>query len=69
MIRDWRMSSAVRPLLPPQICTPARASKADGIVAVGGSCRLESGSGSGGAGCSAGEPWLFRQDRDRYVTH
>jgi len=69
MIRDWRMSSAVRPLLPPQICTPARASKANGILAVGLSCRLENGSWSGVAVDSTASPRRLRHDLYLSVTH
>jgi hypothetical protein len=41
--RDFPIGKRVRPLLPPQVCTRALATKANGIVAVWLSCQLENG--------------------------
>ena len=41
--RRFTIGKRVRPVLPPQVCAPAPATKANGIVAVRVSCQLENG--------------------------
>jgi len=56
-------------VFPPQVCAPAPAPKANGIVVVCLSCRLENGSGYGVAVGSTESPRRLRQDGSIFVTH